>query len=79
MEDFLPSNRTIQALESLEGASSLPGSLPQQQVCRVLDILTWIRCFTLNIAVMSQKMPELVPPMTASPPPYSDEVGAKCG
>ena len=65
MEDFLPSNRTIQALESLEGASSLPGSLPQQQVCRVLDILTWIRCFTLYIAVMSQKMPELVPPMTA--------------
>ena len=31
MEDFLPSNRTIQALESSEGASSLPGSLPQQQ------------------------------------------------
>ena len=65
MEDFLPSNRTIQALESSEGASSLPGSLPQQQGRRVLDISTWIRYCTLYIAVMSQKMPELVPPMTA--------------
>ena len=31
MEEFFPSNKTIQALESLEEASSLPGSLPQQQ------------------------------------------------
>ena len=65
MEDFLPLNRIIQALESLEGASSLPGSLPQQQGRRVLDISTWVRCFTLYIAVMSQKMPDLVPSMTA--------------
>ena len=65
MEEFLPSNRTIQALESLEGANSLPGSVPQQQSRRALDISTWIRCFTLYIVVMSQKRPDLVPPMTA--------------
>ena len=61
MEEFLPSNRTIQTLESLEGVNSLPGSVPQQQSRRALDISTWIRCFTLYIALISEKKPDLVP------------------
>ena len=40
-------------------------SVPQQQSQQALDILTWIKCFILYIAVVFQKRPDLVPPITA--------------
>ena len=61
-------NKTIQALElarvtEMEMQSTM--HQVQQQAKRVTDLMTWVRCFTLYIAVMSQKRPELTVPMTA--------------
>ena len=68
MEEFLPTNKTIQALELARvtemGMQSAMHQV-QQQAKRVTDLMTWVRCFTLYIAVMSQKRPELTIPMTA--------------
>ena len=68
MEEFLPTNKTIQALELARvtemGMQSAMHQV-QQQAKRVTDLMTWVRCFTLYIAVMSQKRPELTVPMTA--------------
>ena len=68
MEEFLPTNKAIQALElagTTEGEVRGVFHQLQQQARRVTDLITWVRCFTLYIAVMSQKRPELVAPMTA--------------
>ena len=68
MEEFLPTNKTIQALElagTAEGRVLGAFHQFQQQARRVTDLKTWVRCFILYIAVMSQKWPELIPPMTA--------------
>ena len=32
---------------------------------RVLDIMTWVRCFSLYVAVMAKKFPEMIPSMVA--------------
>ena len=68
MEEFLPTNKTIQVLE-LVGTTEgrVPGAFHKfrQQAHRVMDLMTWVRCFTLYIAVMSQKRPELITPMIA--------------
>ena len=68
MEEFLPTNKAIQALELARitetGLQSTMHQV-QQQAKRVTDLMTWVRCFTLYIAVMSQKRPELTVPMTA--------------
>lgn len=68
MEEFLPTNKTIQALElagTVEGGAWSTVHQLQQQAKRVTDLMTWVRCFTLYIAVMSRKRPELIAPMTA--------------
>ena len=68
MEEFLPINKTIQALELAritETGRQRAMHQVQQQAKRVTDLMTWVRCFTLYIAVMSQKRPELTVPMTA--------------
>ena len=64
MEEFLPTNKTIQAMELARvtetGMQSAMHQV-QQQAKRVTNLMT----FTLYIAVMSQKRPELTIPMTA--------------
>ena len=66
MEEFLPSNRTIQAMENpVSLQEGIVGALQQLQQPnkRVLDIFTWICCFSLYISVMAAKRHELVAPM----------------
>ena len=63
MEEFLPSNRTIQAMENLVSLQEGIVQQLQQPNKRVLDIFTWIRCFSLYISVMAAKRHELVAPM----------------
>ena len=66
MEEFLPSNRTIQAMENpVSMQEGIVGALQQLQQPnrRVVDILTWLRCFSLYIAVMVAKRHDLVAPM----------------
>lgn len=74
MEEFLTSNKTMQALEQQFNPKSVQdgvlGALQQfqqqqQQGQRVADIITWTRCFTLYIAVMANKRADLIPPMVA--------------
>ena len=72
MEEFLPSNRTVQALE-VSGLARDGTVLQVPQACRVADITSWIRCFRLYVAVMAKQKPDLV-----APPPYSDKGTAKC-
>ena len=62
MEEFLPTNRTVQALDQLTPESLWDGVLEalqqfqqQQQGCRVADITTWTRCFFLYMAVMAKR------------------------
>lgn len=67
MEDFLPPNKTIQALETQQAQSLRNGvigalqQLQQQQTRRVTDVPTWTRCFSLYLVVMAHKKAELVP------------------
>ena len=66
MEEFLPSNKTINALENpIFIQDGIVGALQQlqQPKKRVADVLTWIRCFMLYIAVMAAKHHDLVGPM----------------
>ena len=66
MEEFLPSNRAIQAMENpVSMQEGIVGALQQlqQPSRRVVDILTWLRCFSLYIAVMAAKRHDLVAPM----------------
>ena len=62
MEESLPTNKTIQALEMariMETGMQSSMHRVQQQAKRVTDLMTWVRCFILYIAVMSQKRLEL--------------------
>lgn len=66
MEEFLPSNRTIQAMENpVSLQEGIVGALQQLQQPhkRVVDIFTWIRCFSLYILVIAAKHHDLVGPM----------------
>ena len=53
--------------ESLEGAFNQFQACQQQQKAqrRVLDVVTWARCFTLYIAVMAKRHADIVPSMVA--------------
>ena len=59
MEEFLPSNRTVQALE-VSGMTKDGTVLHVPQARRVADISTWTRCFSLYVAEMENQKPELV-------------------
>ena len=76
MEELLPSPRSLRLAEQgVPPASlqdSLIGALSQFQALqqhksqrRVTDIVTWIRCFSLYIAVLGKKEPNMVPSMVA--------------
>ena len=78
MEEFLsaPWPRVLQLAEQGTRVSSLQDSLvgalshfqalqQQRSKRRATDITTWIRCFTLYMAVLSKKKAELVPNMVA--------------
>ena len=70
-DEFLPPNKAIQALEGSglsESEVSGPSSQPQPQSRRTMDVMAWIRCFNLYIAVMTQRRPELTGPMAALSP-----------
>ncbi len=76
MEEFLPTPRSLHLAEqgrpstsfqeSLVGAFSQFQALQQQKARkRVTDIMTWTHCFSLYLAVLSKKSPEMVPSMVA--------------
>lgn len=77
MEEFLPTPRVLRLVdqggaarslqESLVGALSQFQAIQQQQRSQRpgLDILTWTKCFTLYTAVMSKKLPDMIPSMVA--------------
>ena len=68
IDELLPSNRAIQALEGSgsqeAGTSSSVGPAPSQNR-RTTDVMAWVRCFNLYTAVMAQRRPELIGPMAA--------------
>ena len=68
MDELLPSNKAIQALEGAgsqeTGASTHPGLSPSQSR-RTMDVMAWVRCYNLYTAVMAQRRPELIGPMAA--------------
>ena len=68
MDELLPSNRAIQALEGSRsqeaGTSSSVGLAPSQNR-RTTDVMAWVRCFNLYTTVMVQRRPELIGPMAA--------------
>ena len=64
MEEFLPLNRTVQALE-ISGLVRDGTVFQVTQACRVADMTSWMRCFTLYVAVMAKWKPGLVAPMLA--------------
>ena len=61
MEEFLPTNKAVQSLESGGGAPGSSGTHSQSK--QVADIITWVRCFSLYLAVMVQKRANTVAPM----------------
>ena len=76
MEDLLPAPRSLRLAE--QGASpkslqdSLVGALSHFQALqqhkaqrRVTDITTWVKCFSLYMAVLAKKEPTMVPSMVA--------------
>ena len=77
MEDFLPAPRTLRLVDQRSSAASLQESLvgaldhfqaiQQQQKSqrKVLDTMTWIKCFTLYVATISKKKGAMVPCMVA--------------
>ena len=76
MEEFLQAPRSLQLAEQGKSASTLQermvGALNQFQAIqgqkgqhRVTDIMTWVRCFTLYIAVMAKKSAQMIPCMVA--------------
>ena len=76
MEEFLPTPRALRIAEQGNPSHSLQDSLVgalnqfqalqlQKSQRRVMDITTWVRCFTLYMAVLSVKAPEMVPSMVA--------------
>ena len=64
MEEFLPSNRTVQALE-ISGLAREGTVFQVPQAHRVADMTSWIWCFTLYVAVMAKQKPDLVALMLA--------------
>jgi hypothetical protein len=76
MEDLLPAPRTLRLAEQAAKPSSLQeslfGALNQFQATqqhraqrRVTDVTTWVRYFTLYMAVLVKKAPGMVPSMVA--------------
>ena len=76
MEEFLPMPRVLRRVEqgnpSYSFQDSLVGALNQFQAIqqhksqrRAMDITTWVRCFTMYMAVLSTRAPEMVPSMVA--------------
>ena len=75
MEEFLPAPRSLRLAEQARPAMSLQESLvgalnqfqatQQQKGPRVMDVLTWVRCFSLYMAVMAKKAVEMIPCMVA--------------
>ena len=76
MEEFLPVPRSLRLAEQGKPAPSLQESLvgafnqfqaiqSQKTQHRVLDIITWLRCFTLYIAVMAKQRSDMVQCMVA--------------
>ena len=76
MEEFLPAPRSLRLAEQGKPAPSLQESLvgafnqfqaiqSQKTQRRVLDIITWMRCFTLYIAVMAKQRSDMVQCMVA--------------
>ena len=76
MEEFLPTPRSLRLAEqrrpnpslqeSLVGALNHFQALQQQKAQRrVLDVMTWTRCFTLYMAVVAKTRAEMVPYMAA--------------
>ena len=73
MEEFLPAPRALRLAEQGRASTSLQESLvgafsefqAQQQQRRVTDRFTWIRCFTIYVAVLSKKAADMVPSMLA--------------
>lgn len=76
MEEFLPAPQSLRLTEQGKPNSSLRESLmgalthfqaiQQQKVQRrIADIMTWIRCFTLYMAVIAKSRAEMVPMMVA--------------
>ena len=70
MEDFLRSLRLAEQRAALQ--ESLVGALIQFQALqqhkaqrRVTDVVTWVRCFSLFMVVLSKKVPGMVPSMVA--------------
>ena len=76
MEEFLPAPHSLRIAE--QGSSShsyqdsLGGALSQFQALqqhksqrRVMDITSWVQCFSLYVAVLSKKAPDMVPSMVA--------------
>ena len=70
MEEFLPASRSLCLAEQTRPAVSLQQSLvgalnqfqatQQQKGPRVMNIVTWVRCFSLYIAVMARKAVEMM-------------------
>lgn len=76
MEEFLPAPRSLRLAEQGKPAPSLQESLvgvfnqfqaiqSQRTQRRVLDVITWMRCFTLYIAVMAKQRTDMVQCMVA--------------
>ena len=76
MEEFLPAPRSLRLAERgghpLDFQDSLLGALNRFQVQQqhhshrqVTDILTWVRCFSLYMAVLTKKGATMVPSMVA--------------
>ena len=63
MEEFLPTNKMVQSLESGGGAPGSSGTHSQSK--QVADIITWVRCFSLYLAVMAQRRANIVAPMVS--------------
>ena len=76
MEELLPAPRSLRLVEHGRQAASLQESLVgafsqfqaiqhQKSQRRVQDVMTWVRCFTLYVAVMAKKKTDMIPCMVA--------------
>lgn len=77
MEEFLPTPRSLRLAEQEKPSPSLQESLvgalnqfqasqlQQKSQRRVLDVVTWSRCFTLYIPVMAKRHADMIPSMVA--------------
>ena len=76
MEEFLPAPHSLRLVAQGKPASTLQESLVgalnqfhttqgQKGQHRVMDLMTWVRCFTLYVAVMAKKSAEMILCMVA--------------